>query len=324
MSLSTRILSPLGLLNGQPRLTCGLVLLGAFGAAVAYWTKRQLDQAYPRISVTALPSTSACRSLIETTGQATTKTAWGLRNSRLLASWPGGNDKSHWIPSFAALQVELPVALLAGYGTSPRNNDDDTGTATDASSLMHKFVAAFIDARAAGPERWLLDRDVPPLSFAPGSHLFGSEVGTGAFVLDTWSTARRKYVQSNPLPESAPQPVAEFSEAEDTVLRSGVTDAAGMVMYWRFPAKLVDSVDKAASYGLPWRLMQGGFQEFIVEKVTDQTARVTYVCVESADLHPRKQQERDFKRLPWLAYELHVFYAQILLYRALRRLRTFR
>jgi hypothetical protein len=47
---------------------------------------------------------------------------------------------------------------------------------------------------------------------------------------------------------------------------------------------------------------------------------VTYVCVDAAHLHPQGQSARDFKRIPRLAYELHVLYAQFLLYKALETL----
>ncbi|GIJ97912.1 hypothetical protein Aspvir_000018 [Aspergillus viridinutans] len=67
----------------------------------------------------------------------------------------------------------------------------------------------------------------------------------------------------------------------------------------------LDAVDKAASYGLPWRFMDGGFQEFIVEKVSDETARVTYISFECSNLHPGGQSTMDFKMLPWLPYEIH-------------------
>ena len=193
-----------------------------------------------------------------------------------------------------------------------------TTISTPVPRVTH-FVC-FMDARGTGPEAWVLDKEVPPLSFAPGSQLFGDRSGLGAFVLDTWSTARRKCVQPLALPKDAPQPVSGF--LPNTAASHGdLTDTAGTVMYWRFAHGTARVMDKAASCGLPWRLAEGGFQEFIVEKVSDETARVTYAMVESTNLHPEGQSIRDFKRMPWLAYKLHVLYGQFLLYKTLNRLR---
>lgn len=311
----------LSFIQSQPRLICAVLALSSLGAA-AYLGKRKLDQTCPRVPVTALPSPGACHNLIEGRRKTTAAPAWGLETPAVVSSGLGGEDKTHWTPSFAALQVEVPLSVLAAYG--PLDGEDDekhTSTERDAFRLMQAFVAAFIDARAAGPEAWLLDKEVPPLSFAPASQLFGDKSGLGAFVLDTWSTGRGKCVLPLSLPQDAPQPVSEFPRNTTAANCGDDTDMAGTVMYWRFADRTVRMTDKAASCGLPWRLMEGGFQEFIVEKVSEETARLTYACVEFANLHPGGQSTRNFKKPPWLAYELHVLYAQFLLYRTLRRLR---
>ncbi len=307
-------------LRSRPRLICGVLALGSFGAAV-HLAKRKLDRTCPRVPAAALPKLSACRNVIESISETTAAPAWGLEKPAVISSWPSGDDKTHWTPSFAALQAEVPFSVLARYGPLYDKDDEKhTRTEGDAFRLMQAFVAAFLDARGTGPEAWVLDKEVPLLSFAPGSHLFGHRSGLGAYMLDTWSTERRECVQPLALPKDAPRPVSEF--LPNTAASHGdLTDTAGAVMYWRFADGTVRMMDKAASCGLPWRLMKGGFQEFIVEKVSHETARVTYAMVESANLHPGGQSARDFKRMPWLAYELHVLYAQFLLYKTLNRLR---
>lgn len=317
------MMSVLGFIRSQSRLITTVVSVSAAGAlTAAYLGKRKLDQTCPTVPITALPKSSACRHLIERAGGTIAQPAWGLEKSALLSSWSGSEeDKTHWIPSFAAIQVTVPVSLLTGYRTF-RCVDAD-GEADGAYRLMQNLVAAFLDARAASPEAWFLDQDVPPLSFTPATHLFGRTSGLGAFMLGAWSSARQEFVgQPLELPEDAPQqPVSEFPSNRDEVIHSGPGDRAGAVMYWTFPGGQVRMMNKAASYGLPWRLMEGGFQEYIVEKVSNDTARVTYVSVEAAHLHPLDQPARDFKRMPWLAYQLHVLYAQYLLYNTLKRLR---
>jgi hypothetical protein len=231
-----------------------------------------------------------------------------------MSSWPGGVDKTHWTTSFVALQVEVPLAALARYGRSH-------GKDGDAFWLMQAFVAAFLDGRRTGPEAAVLDKNVPPLSFAPGAQLFGDRSALGAFVLDTWSTARGKWVQPLDLPKDAPQPVSEFP-SNATVSEGGRSDTAGTVMYWKLSDRVSSIIDRVASWGLPWRMVEGGFQEFIVERVSDQTVRLTYAMIESANLHPGGQSTRDFKRMPWLAYQLHVLYGQILLYKTLKQLQV--
>ncbi|KAF7177803.1 hypothetical protein CNMCM7691_006237 [Aspergillus felis] len=294
-------------MQNRPRLT-GVVSLAAAGTLVAaYLGKRRLDRSCPRISITELPKSSACRNLVEN-GEAVPKSVWGMEKSALLTSWSGG-DKTRWVPSFAALQADVPVSLLAEYGAF--HSEKSNAEKDDAHHLMHNLVAAFLDARSAGPEAWFLDKEVPPLSFAPGSLLFGDQATMGAFMLGTWSTNRKTSIQPQALGPEAPEPCSEFPSNRDAI-QDSPTDTAGAVMYWKFPDGLVRTVDKAASYGLPWRFMDGGFQEFIVEKVSDETARVTYISVECSNLHPGRQSTRDFKMLPWLAYEVHVLYAQLL------------
>ncbi|RHZ64943.1 uncharacterized protein CDV56_108624 [Aspergillus thermomutatus] len=293
------------LMQNRPRLT-GVVSLAVAGSIVAYLGKRRLDRSCPRVPITQLPKSSACRNLVES-GEAGPKTVWGMEKSALLASWSGG-DKTRWVPSFAALQADVPISLLAGYGAFHSEHDGDKD---DAHHLMQNLVAAFLDARAAGPEAWFLDKEVPPLSFAPGSLLFGDQASLGAFMLGTWSTTRETSVHPQALGPKAPEPSSEFPSNRDAI-QDSPTDTAGAVIYWKFPDVLVRTVDKAASYGLPWRFMDGGFQEFIVEKVSDEKARVTYISVECSNLHPRGQSTRDFKMFPWLAYEAHVLYAQLL------------
>ena len=66
--------------------------------------------------------------------------------------------------------------------------------------------------------------------------------------------------------------------------------------------------------------MSGGYQEWIVEMVSDEKVRVTYVTIECSHLQPRGQSKRDFKKLPKLGYEAHVYYAQSLLDNAIREM----
>ncbi|GAQ05973.1 hypothetical protein ALT_3294 [Aspergillus lentulus] len=304
-------------MQNRPRLT-GVVSLAAAGSIVAaYLGKRRLDRSCSRISITELPKSSACRNLVES-GETVPKSVWGMEKSALLASWSRSNQ-TRWVPSFAALQADVPVSILVGYGAF---DSEQSNTEKDnAHHLMQNLVAAFLEARAAGPEAWFLDKDVPPLSFAPGSLLFGDQDSMGAFMLGTWSTNQKSSIQPHALGPESPEPCSEFPSNWDAI-QDSPTDTAGAVMYWKFPDGLVRTVDKAASYGLPWRFMDGGFQEFIVEKVSDGMARVTYISVECSNLHPGSQSTRDFKMLPWLAYEAHVLYAQLLWYNTVMQLRN--
>ncbi|KAL5046574.1 hypothetical protein BDW71DRAFT_181918 [Aspergillus fruticulosus] len=307
------------LLQAKLRLTTSLSIL-AFGGTIAiYLSKRRLEELYPRVPITQLPKSSACRNLIESSEQAP-ESPWGTDKSVLFSAWPGlsgsGGEKrkTHWMTSFVALQVDVPVAQLEGYGQN---------SSGDAYGLSRSLLSAFLDARAKGVEARFLDRGVPPISFAPGSLLFGRGGSMGAFMLGDWSSRRRTPLEQPYLTPGTAHPVSEFPSREQVIATSNKNtelDTAGTVLYWKFPGRLIDLVNKAAAYGLPWRLMDGGFQEFIVERISGETARVTYVTVECGDMYPGGRRERDFKKIPWLFYEMHVAYAQILLWKTMKQL----
>ncbi|KAL6237897.1 hypothetical protein BDW75DRAFT_202951 [Aspergillus navahoensis] len=312
-------------LQAKPRLTAALAILAFGGATAFYLSKRHLEELCPRVPITQLERTSACRNLIESCKPAA-GSPWGTEQSVLLSAWPSGsggvdeNHKTRWMTSFVALQVDVPVAQLGKYVVSGGDGQSRRG---DAYDLSRSLFSAFLDARARGLEAWLLDKDDPPLSFAPGSLLFGRGSSMGAFMLGSWSSARGIPLKQPFLTPGTTHPVSEFPSNEQ-VITTGSSDkrgdAAGTVLYWTFPRCLVDLVNKVASYGLPWRLMDGGFQEFIVERISDETARVTYVTVEFGDAYPGGQTGRDFQKIPRVFYELHVVYAQILLWRTMKRL----
>ncbi|KAL2855656.1 hypothetical protein BJX68DRAFT_264012 [Aspergillus pseudodeflectus] len=304
-------------ISSRPRLTGALCLLTVSGTLI-YFGKRRLNQRCPRVSITDLPRSCACRNLIEG-GEVSGQTPWGADKSSLLSSWADHGNKTHWVSSFAALQTEIPISSLANYDTFHRNEGEVKSDKSDTYNLAQNLLAAFLNNPAIAPERWLLDKDIPPLSFTPATLLFGN-LNIGAFLLGSWSSARRISIQPDALPPNAPTPVSGFPSNSDVL--NTRTDGAGTVLYWMFPRGLVNSVDRAASYGMPWRIMDGGFQEFIVEKVSEDTARVTWVMVECADLYPggSKTSARNCKKLPWILYELHVLYAQILWYGTLRQL----
>ena len=288
--------------------------LGALGSVVAYRAKRRIDRICPRIPIDHVPKSSACRNLVECANETSGPKPRGLDKSGLLAAWSGGVE-SRWIPSFAAIQIEIPVSLLAGYGNAQSGRGK-----VDAYVLMQGLVAAFLDTVAKGPEGWLLDNAFPALSLEPGSLFFGKRTSLVAYMLGTWSSTRGIYVHSSALPPDADEPGSELP-SNRAVVQASPMDVAGAVMYWKFPIGLVESVNQAASYGFPFRLMEGGFQEYIVEKVSDEMARVTYVMVESSNLYPKDQRKKDFKTMPKLAYEAHVIYAQSLLYGAVERMK---
>jgi hypothetical protein len=243
---------------------------------------------------------------------------WGVDKSPLLSSWSDPSDKTHWVTSFAALQTDVPISSLENYEKSHDREKSDLGK-TDTYQLAQNLLAAFLKNPAIAPERWWLDKDIPPLSFTPATPLFGNP-NIGAFLLGSWSSTRGISIQPDALPPNVPTPVSEFPLNRNVL--DPQTDTAGSVFYWMFPRGLVNSVDKAASYGLSWRIMDGGFQEFIVEKVSEDTARVTWVMVECADLYPDQNDKsmRNYKKMPWILYELHVLYAQILWSGTLRHL----
>ncbi|KAJ5724112.1 hypothetical protein N7488_002147 [Penicillium malachiteum] len=140
-----------------------------------------------------------------------------------------------------------------------------------------------------------------------------------------WSSRLNDSIQPSALPAGAPIPKS-FFPSNEALLANAAHDpsqpeSAGTVIYWKAPSYLLNAFNKAASYGLPWRVMDGGWQEFIVEKISEDTARVTYITLECYDVHPGGGQEtRSFKHMPWLAYEPHVLYAQSLLIRTVRQL----
>ncbi|KAA8647425.1 uncharacterized protein ATNIH1004_006118 [Aspergillus tanneri] len=63
-------------------------------------------------------------------------------------------------------------------------------------------------------------------------------------------------------------------------------------------------MDRATSYDWPWRVMEGRYQEFVIENASDDKAKIAWAIVECSNLHPEGQSTRDFKKL---AYELHAF-----------------
>ncbi|KAK0619587.1 hypothetical protein B0T14DRAFT_431665 [Immersiella caudata] len=300
----------MGTLLPSRLLIRAVISIASLSGAAFYFTRQRFNQKCPRIPLSALPESSACRNLLDT-NETLDRQAWGLLNSRLLASWPGSNNAStHWIPSFTAVHVEIPVVSLAGSSA-----DGDR----DLLPLVKNLVAAFLDARAAGPESWILDREVPALSFSPGHHLFGTTPEPGAFLLGTWSSISGEGLEPPALPSDAPRPVASFPSNRG-FLDAGEHEAAGLVLYWRAVERSVQAANRGMGrIGLPWRVMEGGFQELIVERVSEGTLRVTYVSVEASRIaDPRG--ERSFGRLPWLLYEMHVMYAQHLLLGAVGKL----
>ncbi|KAK0710612.1 hypothetical protein B0H67DRAFT_492588 [Lasiosphaeris hirsuta] len=314
----------LSLVQSQPRLLGGLLSLGVLGVGTAFLSKRKLDQTYPSIPLHALPKASACRNLIENGGETTSRASWGLSQSTILSSWSGSDEKTHWIPSFVAIQAEIPISALEKYRAKqhhPQHETDTDGGADEPLRLAQNLVAAFLDARGAGPDSWLLDKDVPPLSFCPGTRLFGNGSGLGAFLLGVWSSATGRDIRPQTLPGDVAQPLTRFPSNRTAVAIAGTESAAaGAVMYWKVPDATMRAVDRAAVDWLPWRLMQGGYQEWMVEKISGEMARVVYVSVECAQLFPRGRSKRDFRRVPWLVYELHALYTQYLLFNAVRYL----
>ncbi|KAL4942732.1 hypothetical protein BDV06DRAFT_191548 [Aspergillus oleicola] len=213
------------------------------------------------------------------------------------------------MPSFVALQVYVPIAQLDRYGDFQK--DERTNT-TDAYPLAQILMRAFLQGRATGPEAWFLDRDVPPFTSTLGTHIFGRKE-FGAFMLGIWCLKRQAPFSPPALPAESPPPPSEFPSNEDIISRATAThdtDAAGTVIYWTFPRSLVNAVNRLSVNGLSWRLMDGGFQEFIVEKLSDETARVTYVTLECSNLYPDSgslesgSREMDFRKLPWCFHEM--------------------
>ncbi|KAB5547249.1 hypothetical protein GE09DRAFT_204491 [Coniochaeta sp. 2T2.1] len=322
-------------LQSHPKLTVA-VSVSVTLLTAAYLAKRQLNSLCPRVPLSSLPPSSAIRNLISTAEEHSTQapSPWGLTTSPLLPSWSSttnslsGEKTSHTIHSFLALQTTIPISLLSDYPLASKDDDND-----NAYPLTQALLSSFLSARSTGPEaRFFLDVDVPPLpiSFSsPGAHLFGrpNPGGLGAFLLGTWSTARNISVSptTTTLPADVPRPPTAFPSNKIRVAEDEKTDAAGAVMYWRAPPRQVEAVDRLAARGMPWRMMEGGYQEWIVERLegdgSGREARVTYVTVETGSLYPPGQGKRDWKKMPWWMYQLHVAYAQWLLWKTLRRLR---
>ncbi|KAJ5806312.1 uncharacterized protein N7503_003914 [Penicillium pulvis] len=313
------------------RLSMGALALGSATIITTYISRQYLDRACPRIPIGKVSQLSACRQLINTacdSSDSGVPKPWGGEKSGPLPSWSEGNSgdkKSRWLSSYVAVQVDVPVALLASY-TSEARKGVSTMSEIDprsADGMARNLIDAFLDARSHGPDGWLIDRKVPPRTYMSGSHLFGESTGLSAFMFGSWSSGLKTAIQPSILPSSAPVPTTVFPSNE-TLLASknlSLPESAGTVIYWKFPSGVVNAFNRAASYGWPWRVMEGGWQEFIVEKISEETARVTYLSLECSDLHPGGQTPRDFKRMPWLAYEAHVLYAQSLLLRTVRQLR---
>ncbi|KAJ5735140.1 uncharacterized protein N7483_000265 [Penicillium malachiteum] len=314
------------------RLSLGALVLGS-GILTAYISKQYLDHTCPRIPFDKVSQLSACRQLVDTARANSPGTGvpkpWGADKSGLVPSWSeaqSGDKKTRWISSYTGVQMDVPIALLASY-----TSEADKGALTTndepctAESLARNVIAAFLDAHSHGLDGWFLDRNLPPRTYVPGNHLFGDSTGASAFMLDTWSSRLKDSIQPSVLPADAPIPKT-FFPSNEALLASASQDpsqpeTAGTVIYWKAPQYLLKAFNKAASYGLPWRVMDGGWQEFIVEKISEETARVTYITLECYDVHPGGQMTRDFKQMPWFLYEPHVLYAQSLLIRTVRQLK---
>ncbi|KAJ5658255.1 uncharacterized protein N7484_001904 [Penicillium longicatenatum] len=313
------------------KLPLGALGLGSATIITAYISKQYLDRSCPRIPISKVSQLSACRQLVDTACDSSDDDVpkpWGGEKSGPLPSWSeasSGDRKSRWLSSYVAVQVDVPVALLESYTSEARESVSAKSDKEprSADGMARNLIAAFLDARSTGPDGWLIDRNVPPRTYMPGSHLFGEAPGLSAFMFDSWSSTLTSGIQPTVLPASAPVP-SSFFPSNEALLASrdlSLPESAGTVIYWKFPVGAVNAFNKAASYGWPWRVMEGGWQEFIVEKISEETARVTYVALECSDLHPGDQTPRDFKRMPWLAYEAHVLYAQSLLLHTVRQLR---
>ncbi|KAK0738194.1 hypothetical protein B0T18DRAFT_311322, partial [Schizothecium vesticola] len=296
----------------------GALSVVSLTAATLFVVRHRLEKTCRRVPLSSLPRSSACRNFVENSASATTSVspkAWGLDQTRLLPSWPPGEDRgpiTHWIPSFVAVQMDLPEEILSANSRIPE-------TSGDVLPLAKSLLAAFLDARAAGPEPWILDRDVPSLSFAPGHRLFGVTPEPGAFLLGTWSNVSGEHIDPLAVPDSAPRPVAAFPSNRELVKQGGSeVPAAGSVLYWRAGQVGVKLLDWVAGLAFP----EGGFQELIVERVADGKVRVSYVSAEVTTCRQEEGQKEqsELRRLPWPLYELHVMYAQSLLAGAARQL----
>ncbi|KAJ6109613.1 hypothetical protein N7486_001848 [Penicillium sp. IBT 16267x] len=313
------------------RLALGALALSSATIITAYISKQYLDRSCPRIPISKVSRLSACRQLVDTACESSDSEApkpWGGEKSGLLPSWSeasSGDRKSRWLSSYVAVQVDVPVALLSSYTNETRKGGSamSANEPRSADSMARNLFAAFLDARSGGPDGWLIDRNVPPRTYMPGSHLFGESTGLAAFMFDSWSSRLASAIRPSVLPASASVP-SSFFPSNEALLASrdlSLPESAGSVIYWKVSSGAVNAFNRAASYGWPWRVMDGGWQEFMVEKISEETARVTYLVMECSDVHPGGQMSRDFKRMPWLMYEAHVLYAQSLLLRTVRQLR---
>ncbi|KAK4176179.1 hypothetical protein QBC36DRAFT_329751 [Triangularia setosa] len=332
--MTSRLNHILQLCSRHPRLILGTTI--SLGAAVYLANlKLKIEKTCRPITLSDLPSSSASRNFVEKARYPVPQPvgwAWGLERGLVsfLSPWSdptirltsdrGEDDereKTYWIPSFLALEVELPVELLSGYTC---NDKTGGGESKEIFHLSQIFLRAFLDARSKGLETYLLDRDVPPLNFfEPGRRLFGREEGLGAFLLGTWfvTKERSKWLQGEKLPEGVAQmPVCESpSNTLNEIWEENDKEAAGAVMYWRVPAWTA-----AVRYRIPWRFMDGGFQEFMVERVDKRRARLVYVLVEVQGLYPNGVKERDFRKMSWLGYWGHAVYGRWLLWKTVKRL----
>ncbi|KAK0736504.1 hypothetical protein B0T21DRAFT_181324 [Apiosordaria backusii] len=325
----------------HPRVILGTTI---FLSAAIYLAnlKHRIDKTCRHISLVDLPLSSACRNFVEKGRRPLPPCAgwaWVLERGfvSFLSPWSdnitpptvksGGDDerqKTHWIPSFLALEVDLPVELLSGY---PSDNKASKGEREEIPHLSQTFLRAFLDARSEGLEAYyLVDRDVPPLTlFEPGRRLFGREVGLGAFLLGTWFDTRGggKSLRDGKFPKGVAQ--VPVCEGPSNTLRERWNEedkeVAAAVMYWRAPDSAVAMVDNVAvKYGIPWRLMEGGFQEYMVERVDEKRVRLVYVTLEAQSLYPDGVKERNFRKISRLGYWGHGVYGQWLLWKTVKRL----
>lgn len=139
----------------------GAISVGGLTAATLFLARQRLESCR-RVPLSSLPQSSTCRNFVQHSTSAITPTspkAWGLNQTRLLPAWPPGDDiaaTTHWIPSFFAVQMDLSDAILTTKSKVLSMDGDVLPLATS-------LPAAFLHARAAGPEQFILDRDVPPL-----------------------------------------------------------------------------------------------------------------------------------------------------------------
>ncbi|KAH6658266.1 hypothetical protein BKA67DRAFT_557557 [Truncatella angustata] len=283
--------------------------LCALGGSWLYVRARDLERKCPSISVQQIPRGSACQHFIETVGEPLGTTLNSSYQPRLVAAWTG-TRRDRWVPYCVAIQKEVPLSIFSAYGTEEN----------DAKSLATQLMRAFCDARAKRPESvHLFKDDIVCSSFEPGTPLYGKANGLSTNVLGVWSMRGGSDISPPSVSLSRSYPVAEFPTNEEAI-RTASGDSAGIVTFWSFPSHVASVADKAASYGYPWRFMLGGFHELIVEKSSEDTARITYVMLECYHLYPNGQAEPDFKTTPQWTQKLHRLYAQDLLEKAVQHI----